>query len=48
MKNTQEKKYKKIKDPIYGYIVIEIDYVNKIVDTPVFQRLCNAEEYNGV
>ncbi len=39
MKNTQEKKYKKIKDPIYGYIVIEIDYVNKIVDTPVFQRL---------
>ena len=29
---------KRIKDPIYGYIEIP-DFVQKIIDTPVFQRL---------
>lgn len=39
MKNTPEKKCKKIKDPIYGYITIEENYIKNIIDTPVFQRL---------
>lgn len=39
MQNTIVKKYKKIKDPVYGYIPIEVDYIRNIIDTPVFQRL---------
>ena len=39
MKNTPENKYKKIKDPIYGYISIDVEYIRNIIDTPVFQRL---------
>ena len=39
MKNTLENEYKKIKDPIYGYISIDVDYIKNIIDTPVFQRL---------
>ena len=30
---------KRIKDPIYGYIDIPIDFVKEIIDTAVFQRL---------
>lgn len=30
---------KKFKDPIYGYITIPQEYIIKIVDTPMFQRL---------
>lgn len=30
---------KKLKDPIYGYIDIPIEFVNGIVDTAIFQRL---------
>lgn len=30
---------KKFKDPIYEYITIPQEYITKIVDTPVFQRL---------
>lgn len=30
---------KKIKDPLYGYIEIDKDYIVNIIDTPVFQRL---------
>lgn len=30
---------KKIKDPIYGYISVDINYMKNIIDTPVFQRL---------
>ena len=33
------KNYKRIKDPIYGYIKIPIIYMTNIVDTAVFQRL---------
>lgn len=39
MQNTIVKEYKKIKDPVYGYIPIEIEYIRNIIDTPVFQRL---------
>lgn len=39
MKNILEKESKKIKDPIYGYVSIDVDYVQNIIDTPVFQRL---------
>jgi HD superfamily phosphohydrolase len=39
MTNIQGKRYKKIKDPIYGYIAIDVDYIKRIIDTPVFQRL---------
>lgn len=31
--------YKRLKDPIYGYIDIPVEYMNDIVDTAVFQRL---------
>lgn len=30
---------KQVKDPIYGYINIPVDYVNRIIDTNIFQRL---------
>lgn len=33
------KNYKRLKDPIYGYISIPMNYMNNIVDTPAFQRL---------
>ena len=33
------KDYKRIKDPIYGYIKIPVTYMTNIVDTSVFQRL---------
>ena len=33
------KKNKIIKDPIYGYVEIPIEYVSDIIDTAVFQRL---------
>lgn len=33
------KGYKRLKDPIYGYIQIPVDYMTGIVDTAVFQRL---------
>ncbi len=39
MQNTIVKEYKKIKDPVYGYISIEIEYIRNIIDTPMFQRL---------
>ena len=33
------KNYKRVKDPIYGYIKIPVTYMTNIVDTSVFQRL---------
>lgn len=36
MKDSHDKK---LKDPIYGYISVPIEYVNKIIDTAPFQRL---------
>ena len=33
------KDYKRIKDPIYGYIQIPVKYMTEIVDTATFQRL---------
>ena len=33
------KNYKRVKDPIYGYIKIPVTYMTNIVDTAVFQRL---------
>lgn len=39
MKNTTVNNIKKMKDPVYGYIPIECDYIRNIIDTPVFQRL---------
>lgn len=30
---------KRLKDPIYGYISIPIEYINEIIDTAIFQRL---------
>lgn len=33
------KDYKTIKDPIYGYIKIPVNYMTNIIDTSVFQRL---------
>lgn len=39
MQNTIVKEYKKVKDPVYGYIPIEIEYIRTIIDTPMFQRL---------
>ena len=33
------KVYKRLKDPIYGYIQVPIEYMTGIVDTAVFQRL---------
>lgn len=33
------KDYKRVKDPIYGYIKIPVTYMTDIVDTAVFQRL---------
>lgn len=33
------KDYKRVKDPIYGYIKIPVNYMTNIVDTAVFQRL---------
>ena len=32
-------KDKKLKDPIYGYISIPVEYMNQIIDTAPFQRL---------
>lgn len=39
MQNTTARNIKKIKDPVYGYIPIEINYVRNIIDTSLFQRL---------
>ena len=39
MQSITAKEYKKIKDPVYGYIPIEVQYIRNIIDTPVFQRL---------
>ncbi len=39
MQQDKETKSKKIKDPIYGYITIPQEYITKVVDTPIFQRL---------
>lgn len=33
------KTFKKIKDPLYGYISIQDVYIKNIIDTPTFQRL---------
>lgn len=33
------KEYKRLKDPIYGYISIPTQYMNEIIDTACFQRL---------
>lgn len=33
------KDYKRVKDPIYGYIIIPVTYMANIVDSAVFQRL---------
>lgn len=33
------KEYKRLKDPIYGYISIPTQYMNGIIDTAGFQRL---------
>lgn len=33
------KEYKRLKDPIYGYINIPTKYMNRIIDTACFQRL---------
>ena len=33
------KEYKRLKDPVYGYIDIPIRYMNGIIDTACFQRL---------
>ena len=33
------KEYKRIKDPIYGYIKVPTEYMTEIVDTANFQRL---------
>ena len=33
------KEYKRLKDPIYGYISIPTRYMNEIIDTACFQRL---------
>lgn len=33
------KEYKRVKDPIYGYIRMPVQYMTNIVDTAVFQRL---------
>lgn len=30
---------KRLKDPVYGYISIPVEYINNIIDTAVFQRL---------
>ena len=38
------KDYKRVKDPIYGYIKIPVTYMTNIVDTSVFQRL--VDEYH--
>lgn len=39
MRNITATAKKRIKDPVYGYIPIEVVYITDIVDTPVFQRL---------
>lgn len=36
--------YKSVKDPVHGYISIPTDYVEKFIDTPIFQRLRNIEQ----
>lgn len=33
------KEYKRLKDPIYGYIQIPMNYMTGIVDSATFQRL---------
>lgn len=38
-KEKEEKEVKKIKDPLYGYIPVDMDYIKGIIDTPEFQRL---------
>lgn len=36
--------YKKIKDPIYGYIEVDEEIVNNVIDTTTFQRLRNVRQ----
>lgn len=35
---------KNVKDPIYGYIKIDDDYFDNVIDTPSFQRLRNIRQ----
>ena len=34
-----DSEYKKLKDPIYGYIKIPTELIKRVIDTAVFQRL---------
>lgn len=36
--------YKKIRDPVYGYIEINENIVNEVIDTATFQRLRNVRQ----
>lgn len=36
---SRDKDIKRLKDPIYGYVEIPVDYVTTIIDTAEFQRL---------
>ena len=38
------KEYKRLKDPIYGYIQIPVKYMNNIVDTERIINLANSDE----
>lgn len=40
----QDSEYKDIKDPVHGYISIEEQYVDNIIDTKYFQRLRNIRQ----
>lgn len=36
--------FKRFRDPVYGYIKIDKDLIEKVVDTPTFQRLKNITQ----
>lgn len=36
---AEDKKTKRLKDPVYGYVEIPVDYMTSIIDTAEFQRL---------
>lgn len=38
-RKQMDKKYKKLKDPIYGYIKIPVEFMKNVIDTAAFQRL---------
>jgi len=44
----KKKRQQVFRDPIYGYIHVDYDFITNLIDTPVFQRLRRIRQLSGV